>query len=61
MSEKKSSLDRLLARTDLKPFSGCHAFSVLELSKKLKRSSIREEDVLKTVSSLGVILERALT
>jgi hypothetical protein len=51
MSEEKSSLDRLLARTDLKPFSGCHAFSVLELSKKLKRSPIREEDILKTVSS----------
>lgn len=61
MSEEKSSLDRLLARIDLKPFSGCHAFNVLELSKKLKRSPLREEDILKTVSSLGVILERALT
>jgi len=57
MSEK-SPLDRLLARPDFKPFSGRHAFRVLDLSKeRLKMPPIREGDVLKAVSSLGVILE----
>lgn len=57
MSEK-SPLDRLLAREDFKPFAGPHAFRVLELSKKrLKMPPIDEGDVLKAVSSLGVILE----
>jgi Fe-S-cluster containining protein len=57
MSEK-SPLDRLLARTDFKPFSGRHAFRVLELSrKKLKIPPVRNDDVLKAVSSLGLILE----
>ncbi len=58
MSEEKSPLDRLLARPDFKPFAGKHAFQVLELSKKrLKIPPVREEDVLKAVSSLGVVLE----
>ncbi|OGD55531.1 hypothetical protein A3K78_10310 [Candidatus Bathyarchaeota archaeon RBG_13_52_12] len=57
MSEK-SPLDRLLARTDFKPFSGRHAFRVLELSrKKLMMPPVRDDDVLKAVSSLGLILE----
>ncbi|MCX6655904.1 MAG: YkgJ family cysteine cluster protein [Candidatus Bathyarchaeota archaeon] len=57
MSEK-SPIDRLLARTDFKPFSGRHAFRVLELSrKKLKIPPVRDDDVLKAVSSLGLILE----
>ena len=57
MSEK-SPLDRLLARTDFKPFSGRHAFRVLELSrKKLRIPPARDDDVLKAVSSLGLILE----
>ncbi len=57
MSEK-SPIDHLLARQNFKPFSGPHAFRVLELSKKkLKIPPIREEDVLKAVSSLGVVLE----
>jgi len=58
MSEEKSPLDRLLARQDFKPFAGRHAFHVLELSKKkLKMPPVREGDVLKGVSSLGVVLE----
>jgi Fe-S-cluster containining protein len=58
MGEEKSPLDRLLARQDFKPFSGLHAFRVLGLSKaKLKMPPIKEEDVLKAVSSLGVVLE----
>lgn len=58
MSEDKSPLDRLLTRTDFKPFSGRHAFNVLELSKKkIKIPPVRDDDVLKSVSSLGVILE----
>jgi len=58
MSEEKSPLDRLLARQDFKPFAGRHAFRVLELSKrKLKMPPIREEDVLKAISSLGVVIE----
>ncbi len=58
MGEEKSPLDRLLARQDFKPFSGPHAFRVLGLSKaKIKMPPIREEDVLKAVSSLGVVLE----
>lgn len=58
MSEERSPLDRLLARQDFKPFAGRHAFHVLELSKKrLKTPPVREEDVLKAVSSLGVVLE----
>jgi Fe-S-cluster containining protein len=58
MSEEKSPLDRLLARSDFKPFSGRHAFHVLELSKKkLKMPPIQERDLLKAVSSLGIILE----
>ena len=57
MSEK-SPLDRLMARTDFKPFSGRHAFRVLELSrKKLKIPPARDDDVLKAVSSLGLMLE----
>jgi len=57
MSEK-SPLDRLLARTDFKPFSGRHAFRVLELSrKKLKIPPARDDDALKAVSSLGLMLE----
>ena len=57
MSEK-SPLDRLLTRTDFKPFSGRHAFRVLELSrKKLKIPPVRYDDALKAVSSLGLILE----
>ena len=57
MSEK-SPLDRLLARTDFKPFSGRHAFRVLELSrKKLTIPPARDDDVLKAVSSLGLMLE----
>jgi Fe-S-cluster containining protein len=57
MSEK-SPLDRLLTRTDFKPFSGRQAFRVLELSrKKLKIPPVRDDDVLKAVSSLGLILE----
>jgi Fe-S-cluster containining protein len=58
MSEEKSPLDRLLARQGFKPFAGRHAFRVLELSKKkLKMPPIREGDVFKAVSSLGVVLE----
>jgi len=58
MGEEKSPLDRLLGREDFRPFSGPHAFRVLELSKrKLKMPPVREDDVLKAVSSLGVILE----
>jgi len=57
MSEK-SPLDRLLTRTDFKPFSGRHAFRVLELSrKKLKIPPVRDDDALKAVSSLGLIME----
>jgi Fe-S-cluster containining protein len=62
MSEEKSPLDRLLARQDFKPFSGPHAFSVLKLSKTmLKMPPVREEDILKAVSSLGIILETEVT
>jgi Fe-S-cluster containining protein len=58
MSEEKSPLDRLLAREDFKPFAGKHAFHILELAKKkLKMPPVEEGDVLKAVSSLGVILE----
>jgi len=58
MSEEKSPLDRLMMRPDFKPFSGRHAFRVLELSKsKLKMPPVRGEDILKAVSSLGVVLE----
>ncbi len=58
MSEEKSPLDRLLARPDFKPFSGRHAFRVLYMAKrKLKMPPVQEGDVLKAVSSLGVMLE----
>jgi len=58
MSEEKSPLDRLLERHDFKPFAGPHAFHVLDLSrKKLNIPPVMEEDLLKAVSSLGVILE----
>jgi Fe-S-cluster containining protein len=58
MSEEKSPLDRLLARPDFKPFSGRHAFRVLELSrKKLNMPPVREDDLLKAVSSLGIVIE----
>jgi Fe-S-cluster containining protein len=58
MSEERSPLDRLLARQDFKPFAGRHAFRVLEFSKRrLKTPPVREEDILKAVSSLGVVLE----
>jgi len=57
MSEK-SPLDRLLLRPDFKPFSGRHAFRVLNMAKrKLKMPPVEEGDVLKAVSSLGVMLE----
>jgi Fe-S-cluster containining protein len=58
MSEEKSPLDRLLARPDFKPFAGRHAFRILSMAKgKLKIPPIQEGDVLKAVSSLGVMLE----
>jgi Fe-S-cluster containining protein len=58
MSEEKSPLDRLLARPDFKPFAGRHAFRVLYMAKrKLKMPPVQEGDVLKAVSSLGVMLE----
>jgi Fe-S-cluster containining protein len=58
MSEDKSPLDRLLARPDFRPFSGPHAFRVLGMAKKrLNIPPVREDDILKAVSSLGVVLE----
>lgn len=58
MSEEKSPLDRLLGRPDFKPFSGLHAFNVLDnVKKRVKIPPVKEEDVLKAVSSLGVVLE----
>ncbi len=58
MSEEKSPLDMLMQRPDFKPFSGRHAFRVLELSKsRLNMPPVSVEDVLKAVSSLGVVLE----
>ena len=58
MESERSPLDKLLARPDFKPFAGRQAFRVLKLVKtRLKMPPIREEDVLKAVSSLGIIVE----
>ncbi len=58
MGAEKSPLDRLLARPDFKPFSGRHAFRVLYMAKrKLNIPPVDEADVLKAVSSLGIMLE----
>ncbi len=56
--EIKSPLDQIFMRSDFKPFSGPRAFKVLKLAKEmLKIPPVEEEDVLKAVSSLGVLLE----
>src|SRR4030042_215920 len=55
---EKSPLERLMSRPDFKPFSGTHAFQVLKIAKdKLKFPPAKMDDVLKAVSSLGIILE----
>ena len=56
--ENKSPFDQIFGNPDFRPFAGPRAFRVLKLTKEmLKISSVDEEDVLKAVSSLGVLLE----
>ncbi len=56
--EALSPLTKLLKREGFKPFSGPHAFRLLEMAKeRLNTPPVRKEDILKGISSLGVLLE----
>lgn len=56
--EEQSPLMRLMQREDFKPFSGPDAIRVYTKAKKrLNMEKIEEDDLLKAVSSLGMLLE----
>lgn len=58
MEEPVSPLVRIMQHPDFKPFSGPHAFQVLQKAKnRLNLSNVELDDVLKAVSSLGLLLE----
>jgi Fe-S-cluster containining protein len=57
MDEVASPLDRILKQPSFEPFSGLKAYEILEKTKeRLKNSS--NEDILKAISSLGLITEK---
>ena len=58
MEEQSSPLIRLMQTEGFKPFSGPDAIRVYQKAKtRLNMESIREDDLLNAVSSLGVLLE----
>lgn len=58
MSEASSPLMRLMQTEGFKPFSGPHAFRVLEKAKsRLDLDKVEMNDLLLAVSSLGLLLE----
>jgi Fe-S-cluster containining protein len=58
MSETPSPLRRLMQTEGFKPFSGPHAFRVLEKAKaRLDLEKVDMNDLLLAVSSLGLLLE----
>ena len=58
MSEESSPLMRLMQNEGFKPFSGPHAFRVLEKAKaRLNLDKVEMNDLLLAVSSLGLLLE----
>ena len=58
MSEEPSPLMKLMQTEGFKPFSGPHAFRVLEHAKaRLNLEKVEMNDLLKAVSSLGLLLE----
>ena len=58
MSEASSPLMRLMQNEGFKPFSGPHAFRVLEKAKaRLNLDKVEMNDLLLAVSSLGLLLE----
>jgi Fe-S-cluster containining protein len=55
---EQSPLDRMLYQKDFKPFAGPKAFTVLKrVREKIGSKPIQMNDILKAVSSLGIIQE----